>query len=108
MKITSQPTKKPLNLLTRESLLRANSELIEKLQERLRGRRFRPQEGDGIKLAYMRVFIQALQVQNSILKDSELEEMKERLEAVEAMQARSLAEEQVYNSDFEEQDEYLE
>jgi hypothetical protein len=45
----------------------------------------------------MRVFLQALQVQNSILKDQELEDLKERLEVLEAMQAGSLAEEQGYN-----------
>lgn len=101
----------PINsskLLTRESLLRANAELIEQLQERLRAKRFRPQEGDGIKLAYIRVFIQALQVQNSILKDSELDEIKERLGILEAMQAGSLEEEQVYETDFEELDRYAE
>lgn len=108
MKITSREQNPPSKLLTRESLLRANSELIEQLQERLRGKRFRPQEGDGIKLAYMRVFIQALQVQNSILKDSELDEIKERLEVLETMQAGNLANEQVYNSAFEVQDEYIE
>lgn len=90
---------KPMNcssILSRESLLKANSELIEQLQNRLRAKRFRPQEGDGIKLAYMRVFIQALQVQNSILKDSELEELQHRLEALENMQAGSHAEEDFF------------
>lgn len=89
-------------LLTRESLLKANSDLIEQIQIRLSGKRFRVQEGDNVKLGYMRVFIQALQVQNTILKDLELENLKERLEALEAMQSGNLAEEQIYNSDFEE------
>lgn len=90
-----------LNLLSRESLLKANSELIEQLQDRLRAKRFRSQEGDGIKLAYMRVFIQALQVQNAILKDLELEDLNQRLEVLEAMQTGRLAEKQDCNSDFE-------
>lgn len=77
-----------LFLMSRESLLRANSELIEQLQERLKAKRFRPQEGDGLKLAYIRVFIQALQVQNSILKDSELDEIKKRLEVLESSQGQ--------------------
>jgi hypothetical protein len=96
------------NILSRESLLKANSELIEQLQNRLRAKRFRPQEGDSIKLAYMRVFIQALQVQNSILKDSELEELQRRLEALENMQAGSHTGEQFYNSHIGEQSEYAE
>lgn len=93
-----------LNYSSRESLLSANSELIAQLQDRLKAKRFRPQEGDSLKLAYMRVFLQALQVQNAILKDLELENLKERLEILEAMQAGNPAEEQIYNSDFEELD----
>lgn len=100
--VIGKPTNR-LNLLSRESLLRANSELIEQLQARLKAKRFRPQEGDSIKLAYIRVFIQALQVQNAILKDQELEDLKQRLEVLEAMQAGSPAEEQAYGSDFESQ-----
>jgi hypothetical protein len=92
MKIATSNATSPSNLLTRDSILKANSELIGHLQNRLRAKRFRPQEGDGIKLAYMRVFIQALQVQNSILKDSELEELQSRLEALENMQTGNHAE----------------
>jgi hypothetical protein len=102
------PTEKPtipLNYSSRENLLSANSELIAQLQGRLKAKRFRPQEGDSLKLAYMRVFLQALQVQNSILKDLELEELKQRLEALEAMQAESLEKEQVYTPDYEIQNE---
>jgi len=79
---TDKPTI-PLNLLSRESLLSANSDLILQLHDRLRAKRFRPQEGDALKLAYIRVFVQALQVQNAIMKDSELDEFKKRLEALE-------------------------
>ncbi len=68
---------------SRDSLLRANGELIAQLQDRLKAKRFRPQEGDSLKLAYIRAFIQALQVQNSILKDTELDEIQKRLEALE-------------------------
>jgi hypothetical protein len=71
------------NLSCRESLLSANAEIIEQLQKRLKAKRFRVQEGDSLKLGFLRVFIQALQVQNSILKDIELGEIKTRLEALE-------------------------
>lgn len=73
----------PLNFSSRDSLLSANSELIEQLQDRLKVKRFRPQEGDSLKLAYIRVYIQALQLQNTILKDIELGEVEERLKALE-------------------------
>lgn len=76
-----------LNFSTRECLLSANAQLIAQLQERLHVKRFRPQEGDGIKLAYMRVYIQALQVQNAILKDNELDEIQKRIAALESTQS---------------------
>ncbi len=63
-----------------ESLLKTNSELIANLQKRVNVKRFRVQEGDSIKLGYIRALIQALQVQNSILKDSELDELKKEIE----------------------------
>lgn len=83
MKTDNKPLDDPLNFSSRELLLKANSEIISQIQARIRGKRFRVQEGDSIKLAYFRVLIQALQVQNSILKDSEIDELKKRLEALE-------------------------
>ena len=65
---------------SRNSLLKANAELIENLQKRINVKLFRPQEGDSIKLGYIRVLIQALQAQNSILKDTELDELKREIE----------------------------
>ena len=78
-----------LKLLTRESLLNANSELIEQLQKRMKAKRFRAQEGDSLKLAYIRAFIQTLQVQNAILKDLDIDEFQKRLEALENYQAKN-------------------
>ena len=78
-----------LKLLTRDSLLNSNSELIEQLQKRLKAKRFRAQEGDSLKLAYIRVFIQALQVQNAIMKDLDIDEFQKRLEALENSQAQN-------------------
>lgn len=97
---TDKPTI-PLNLLSRESLLSANFDLILQLQDRLKAKRFRPQEGDALKLAYIRVFVQALQVQNSILKDAELDEIKKRMDVLESMQAGKPAETPVYTPVYE-------
>lgn len=75
----------------RESLLTANSALIKQLQSRLKAKRFRPQEADNIKLGYIRVLIQALQAQNAILKEAELESLKTEFEELkEALRCRSL------------------
>lgn len=65
---------------SREFLLKTNAELIENLKKRIYVKRFRPQEGDSIKLGYIRVLIQALQAQNAILKDSELDDLKKEIE----------------------------
>lgn len=65
---------------SREFLLKANAELIENLQKRTNVKRFRPQEGDSIKLGYIRALIQALQAQNAILKDAELDDLKKEIE----------------------------
>lgn len=74
----------------RESLLSANSVLITQLQARLKAKRFRPQEGDSIRIGYMRALIQALQCQNAILKDAELDDLKKELEELkEAMKCQS-------------------
>ena len=65
---------------SREFLLKANAELIDTLQKRINVKRFRPQEGDSIKLGYIRALIQALQAQNAILKDAEIDNLKKEIE----------------------------
>jgi hypothetical protein len=79
-----------LNFTSRESLLKTNAELIENLQKRINVKRFRPQEGDSIKLGYIRALIQALQAHNAILKDAELDDLKKELEELkELMKCKS-------------------
>jgi phosphatidylinositol kinase/protein kinase (PI-3 family) len=75
---------------TRDRLLRANSELIYNLQKRINVKRFRVQEGDSIKLGYIRALIQALQVQNAILKDAELDKLRAEVQELkEAIKSQS-------------------
>jgi hypothetical protein len=75
---------------TRERLLRANSELLANLQTRINVKRFRVQEGDSLKLGYVRAFIQAVQVQNAILKDAELDELRAEIQELkEALKSQS-------------------
>lgn len=90
MKTDNSLPENSLNFSSRESLLKANSELIENLQKRINVKRFRLQEGDSIKLGYIRALIQALQVQNAILKDAELDEIKTEIEELkEALKCQS-------------------
>jgi hypothetical protein len=75
---------------SRESLLSVNSALITQLQDRLKAKRFRPQEGDSVRIGYIRALIQALQAQNAILKDVELDELKTEIEELkELMKCKS-------------------
>lgn len=90
MKTDTHIPENSLIFSSRESLLKANSELIENLQKRINVKRFRPQEGDSIKLGYIRALIQALQAQNAIIKDVELDELRTELEELkEAMKCQS-------------------
>lgn len=90
MKTTNSKPEFATNFSNRESLLSANSAIIKQLQGRLEAKRFRPQEGDSLKLAYIRVYLQALQIQNTILKDTELDELKTELEELkEALKCQS-------------------
>jgi hypothetical protein len=82
MKIDNNKPEKTINSTSRESLLKVNTELIANLQKRVNVKRFRVQEGDSVKLGYIRVLIQALQVQNAIIKDIELDVIKQELEEV--------------------------
>jgi hypothetical protein len=69
-----------MDFSNRDSLLSVNSALIAQLQDRLKAKRFRPQEGDSSKLGYIRALIQALHAQNAILKDAELDDLKKEIE----------------------------
>ena len=73
----------------REALLKANSALIGQLQARLKAKRFKANEADGIKLGYVRALVAALLAMNTILKDTELDEFKKRLEALENSQTKA-------------------
>jgi hypothetical protein len=64
----------------REALIQANEELIHKLQSRLKPKRFVPHNGDLQKQGYIRLLIQALKVENEILKDVELDQLKRDIE----------------------------
>ena len=90
MKTTNNSSEIPINFSNRESLLNANSEIIKQLHSRLKAKRFRPQEGDGLKLAYIRVYLESLKTQNSILKDVELDQLQSDIQELkEALKSRS-------------------
>jgi len=63
----------------RDSLLSANAALITQLQNRLQVKRFRANENDTSKLEYIKTLSEALKIQNEILANAELDEIKEEI-----------------------------
>lgn len=90
---------------SRDLLLKANSDLIEQLQSRFKAKHFKAQAADSIRLSYMRLFLQSLQVQSSLLRDMELEDLEERVASLECMKASQSREGSFYVPEDEEQDE---
>lgn len=72
--------------IDRPKLLDISSRLIKDIFFRVDTERFREHEGDSVKLQYLRVLVQAVQAHNAILKDIEIDEIKNRLDALEAAQ----------------------
>lgn len=75
--------------IDRNELLKMSSWLVDDIHGRLSKPRFVVKDSDPVKLQYYRALIQAVQTHNSILKDEELEDIKVRMELIEAaMEAR--------------------
>lgn len=58
-----------INRLKQRALLDKIDLIISQLQDRLSVQRFRPNEADNIKLEYTQVILQAIQIENEILRD---------------------------------------
>lgn len=72
--------------IDRANLLEVSSWLVESLHIRLNVERFKEREGDSTRLQYVRALIQAVQTHNTVLKDTEIEDLKHRLDQLEASQ----------------------
>lgn len=70
--------------IDRSRLMDISSSLVESLYIRLNVERFKEREGDSTRLQYIRALIQALQAHNAILKDTEIDDIKRRLDDLEA------------------------
>ncbi len=66
----------------RYELIQSNKALIKSLEKRLKAKRFLVREGDYQKQGYIRLLIQALKVQNEILKDFEIDDLKKEIDAM--------------------------
>lgn len=75
---------KKIARMDREELLQVAGDLVNFLYRRTCAERFREQETDKARTAYARVLVAAIQAYGGILKDGELDDMKRRLDALEA------------------------
>ena len=80
-KETESPRKKTLS---RPELMEKASSVILLLHDRTTAKTFRARQDDAIRLQYARTTIQALAAYGTILKDQELEDLKARLDELEA------------------------
>jgi len=78
-----------LTVLDRDAALRLASDLIIRLHRRTCPVRFREQNGDRTRVAYARVLVSALQSYGVLLRDDEIEQLKQRIEALERIKGES-------------------
>ena len=76
-KISSRPD--------REEILLLCADLISRLHSRACCNRFIEREGDKTRVSYARTLVSALQTYGTLLKDSELDSLKRRIEALEQL-----------------------
>jgi len=69
--------------LDRDAALRLASDLVIRLHQRTCTKRFREQDGDRTRVAYARVLVSAIQTYAVLLRDDEIEQLKQRIEALE-------------------------
>lgn len=75
--------------LDRDAALRLASDLVIRLHRRTCSQRFREQSGDRTRVAYARVLVSALQSYGVLLRDDEIEQLKQRIEALERIKGES-------------------
>jgi hypothetical protein len=78
-----------LTVLDRDAALRLASDLVIRLHRRTCSERFREQSGDRTRVAYARVLVSALQSYGVLLRDDEIEQLKQRIEALERIKGES-------------------
>jgi hypothetical protein len=75
--------------LNRDAALRLASDLVIRLHRRTCSERFREQSGDRTRVAYARVLVSALQSYGVLLRDDEIEQLKQRIDALERIKGES-------------------
>lgn len=78
-----------LTVLDRDAALRLASDLIIRLHRRTCPARFREQRGDRTRVAYARALVSALQSYGVLLRDDEIEQLKQRIDALERIKGET-------------------
>ena len=71
------------NVFNRQKLLDLSSKVLEKIEGRLTAERFRGSESDNTYLAFVRAFSSLMSTHNATLRDSELQELDDRITQLE-------------------------
>jgi hypothetical protein len=83
-KMTGEKTSsQSLGRIDRSELMEISSWAIRKLHTRLKGQRFRVRDSDTTELKFFRVLIAGISAHAQILKDDALDQIEERLRALE-------------------------
>lgn len=75
--------------LDRDAALRLASDLVIRLHRRTCSARFRERDGDRTRVAYARVLVSAIQTYAVLLRDDEIEQLKQRIDALERIKGES-------------------
>lgn len=71
--------------LDRADMMALCSDVIGFLHHRSCGIKFREQQGDRARVAYLRVLVGAIQAYTALLRDEDMEDLKHRIEALERL-----------------------
>lgn len=73
-------------ILNRNETLTVSSGIIQQLASRLTTERFRARDSDPARLAYVRALASIMQIHASLLRDRDLDDLKDRISKLEASQ----------------------
>lgn len=85
--------REPGEPLSREELAAMLSDVLKRLHARVTATRFKPRASDPELMAIVRAFTAGVTVLNSVLKDSDLDDMVRRIDALEQYESEQRARE---------------
>ena len=93
---TFKPSKRDVEAIKREELIKMMSDIGKKMYDRLSAARFKERATDDTYLKYVRAWSGVMQALNTALRDEDLTELEKRIEAIEARESGNERKEKVY------------